>query len=89
MTPTQIKIRENLCRRQARRRLGLELQKSTRKDRLAPDYGLFALVDPKTDKAINKPLPNGAMHSWTLEQVERHLSKPRARTSSKHIGASL
>ena len=84
MTP-KTKIRENLARRAAMRRFGLKLVKSPRRDRLAPDYGLFALVDPKTRKAINKPLAaNGAVHSWSLEQVETYLTQPSASASGNH-----
>ena len=41
MTPAQIEVRENMARRLANRRFGLVLIKSNRRDRLAPDFGLF------------------------------------------------
>ena len=73
MTPQQIKVRENLARRQAQRRFGLQLVKGNRRDRLAPDFGLFALINPNTGKAINPPLADRCVHSWTLHQVEAYL----------------
>jgi hypothetical protein len=75
LTPQEIKVRENLARRQAKRRFGLLLVKSNRRDRLAPDFGLFALINPKTGKAINPPLER-FVHSWTLHQVEAYLQQP-------------
>ena len=74
MTPAAIKVRENMARRKADRRFGLRLTKSTRRDPGALDFGLFALTDPKTGKAINPPLRD-RLHSWTLEEVETFLNE--------------
>lgn len=52
MTPQETKVKENKARRTAMRRLGLVLTKSNRRDDLAPDFGLFALVHPETGEAI-------------------------------------
>jgi hypothetical protein len=77
MTPRETKVAENLARRAAMRRFGLMLTKSPRRDRLAPDYGLFALIDPETGEAINPPLGR-FIHSWDLAAVEAYLEKPHA-----------
>ena len=85
MTPAQIKVRENLMRRAAMRRYGLMLTKSPRRDRLAPDYGLFALINPETGKAINPPLGR-SIHSWDLATVEAYLEKPHAQNGNSTTG---
>jgi hypothetical protein len=77
MTPAAIKVRENLARRAAMRRFGLMRCWRPRRDRLAPDYGLFALIDPETGEAINPPLGR-FIHSWDLATVEAYLEKPHA-----------
>jgi hypothetical protein len=56
------------------RRFGLMLTKSARRDRLAPDYGLFALINPETGEAINPPFGR-SIHSWDLATVEAYLEK--------------
>jgi hypothetical protein len=72
-TPNETKVRENRLRRVAARR-GLRLTKSFRRDPHALDYGLFALVDIRTDEPIH---PCGLFsHSWTLDLVEDYLAKP-------------
>jgi hypothetical protein len=75
MTPdTHVKVRENRLRRKALRR-GLRLTKSFRRDPYALDYGLFALVDMRTDALVNPSL-YGHPHAWTLDVVEDYLAKP-------------
>ena len=74
MTPNAIKVRENRLRRRALRR-GLRLTKSFRRDPHALDYGLFALVDTRTDALVNPSL-YGHPHAWTLDVVEDYLAKP-------------
>ena len=65
-------------RRMAARR-GLHLSKSARRDPGALDYGLFALIDIRTGKAIHPPLMGQFVHSWTLDDVEKHLLEKPAR----------
>jgi hypothetical protein len=83
VTPQETKVKENRMRRAARRRLGLQLVKANRRDRLAPDFGLFALIHPETGVAVNPPLANGFVCSWDLASVEAYLSAP-----STLLGAS-
>ena len=90
MTPAEIKVRENLMRRAAMRRLGLKLVKCNRRDRLAPDYGLFALVDPKTNKDHQRTpgqwVPSTAGRSIGSNTTS---TQPRASAPGKHSGARL
>jgi hypothetical protein len=71
--PNDIKTRENLMRRKAAR-YGLRLIKSNRRDPDALDYGLFALVDPRTNGAINPALVGQFVCSWSLDQIEAYLT---------------
>jgi hypothetical protein len=50
---TDDKVRENRLRRMAARQ-GLSLRRSRRRDPRAIDYGVYWLVDPKTD-ALRTP----------------------------------
>jgi hypothetical protein len=73
MTQNEIKVRENRLRRVAARR-GLKLTKSYRRDPHALDYGLFALVDLRTDEHLNG---GPFSHNWTLNIVEDYLGGVR------------
>jgi hypothetical protein len=57
------------------------LPKGFHRDRLAPDYGLFALIDPETGETINRPLGR-FIHSWDLATVEAYLEKPHAQNGN-------
>ena len=72
MVPNDVKVRENRLRRKAAR-YGLQLIKSPRRDPDALDYGLFALIDPRTGGAMNPALIDQFVHSWTLDKVEKYL----------------
>lgn len=67
------KRRENRARRIAHRRR-LRLAKSRSRAPLAPDFGLFALIDVRTGGTVNEWLANRWTCSWTLEQVEAFLN---------------
>jgi len=67
----QVKIRENRARRAAERQ-GLWISKTRRRDRLAPDYGLWFVYDEVTGKLV---LRSGL----TIAQLERWLKKGRTR----------
>jgi hypothetical protein len=69
MTPNDIKVRENWLRRKAKRR-GLILRKSPRRDPDALDYGLWALIDPRTNVPVTPSLYGQFAHSMSLEDVE-------------------
>ena len=77
-TDNLTKTRENRMRRIAERS-GLRLVKSARRDPNALDYGRFALIDERTGGAINPALLDRFACSWTLDQIEHHLSKPRVK----------
>jgi hypothetical protein len=66
------KVRENRCRRAAKRR-GFTLSKARRYDHGGADYGLWMLLDHK-GRAVNPPLPSGFVHSWSLERCESFLA---------------
>ncbi len=68
------KVRENRLRRMAHRQ-GYQLAKSRSRDPRAVDFGLYALIDPETGGAVNQALANRWTHSWTIEEVERYLTK--------------
>jgi hypothetical protein len=55
-------------------RRGLKLVKSSRRDPMALDYGLWALIDVEIGSAVNPSLANQFTHSWTLDEVEDHLA---------------
>lgn len=66
------KARENRLRRKAERR-GFRLIKSARRAPDACDYGLYALLDPRTGGAVNPALADRWTCSWSLDQVEDYL----------------
>jgi hypothetical protein len=69
---TPDKVRDNRIRRIADRR-GLRLVKSGRRDPNALDYGLYALIDYETGRAINPSLIGRYTCSWTLDQIKDYL----------------
>ena len=77
-TDTATKTRENRLRRVAARQ-GYRLSKRKRHDPNAIDYGLFALIDIKTGGAVNAPLADHFVHSWTLDQVEKWLTNGKGK----------
>ena len=54
-------------------RKDLLLLKSASRNPDAPDFGLYALIDQRTNIAVNTPLHGGWLCSWTLERVRRYL----------------
>ena len=73
MTMTIDKARETRMRRKAAS-FDLQLIKNRSRDPDAVDYGLYALIDPRTRGAVNPALIGQYVCSWTLEDVERYLS---------------
>lgn len=65
--PYQVKVQEARVRRKADRRRGLTLERSRRRDPLAPDYGLYRLRDP-AGLIVNE--------SHSLDDLEAWLSEP-------------
>jgi hypothetical protein len=47
-------------------------QRASRADAL--DYGLFAVIDPRTKGAINPAVVGQFVCSWTLDDVEQYLT---------------
>ena len=88
--------REQGWGRTAMRRLGLVLTKSNRRDDLAPDFGLFALLHPETGGGHQPEAGlDRFVHSWTLDQVEDFLEKAKRRSriispaNASPIGATI
>jgi hypothetical protein len=73
------KVRENRLRRMAERQ-GLRLVKSRRRDPLALDYQLYALVS-KDEFKIAGGWQEGDRFGSTLDEVEARLSKGTRRQS--------
>lgn len=73
MTMTTDKAREARMRRKAAS-FDLRLIKSRSRNPDAINYGLYGLIDPRTNGLINPPLIGQYDCSWTLEDVERYLS---------------
>ena len=74
---TSEKVREpppNRQRRVAERR-GLVLRKSNRRDPLALDYGLFAILDGNTGNPVH-PGRLASIYALTIEDVELYLQAP-------------
>jgi hypothetical protein len=67
------KARENRLRRIAERH-GYRLTKSRSRDPQACDYGLYGVLDVRTNGAVNPALANRWVHSWTLDHVEEWLT---------------
>jgi hypothetical protein len=67
------KIRENRLRRMAARQ-GLVLKKSARRDHLALDYGMYALV-PVEHNLLGRGAVSGRF-DMTIDQVEERLTQP-------------
>jgi hypothetical protein len=67
------KVRENRLRRMAERQ-GLKLVKSRRRDPLALDYHLYALI-PESEYAIEGGWQRGGRFGYTLDEVEERLSR--------------
>jgi hypothetical protein len=67
------KVRENRLRRTAGRQ-GLRLEKSRRRDPHAIDFGMYWLINARTNAlAIHSPL---GIHDLTLDDVEAWLTQP-------------
>jgi hypothetical protein len=75
-TETSEKVREDRLRRMAARQ-GLRLAKSRVRDPHAMGHGLYALIDDQTGGTISPTLAERWIHSWSLDQVERHLTGNR------------
>lgn len=71
------KVSENRVRRLADRR-GYRLVKSRSRDENAIDYGLFALIDIRTNGAVNPAIAGRWVCSWTLPEVEEFLNSDAA-----------
>ena len=71
---TAEKVRENRQRRAAERQ-GLMLRKSNRRDPLALDYGLFAILDGTTGNTIH-PGRLDSIYALTIKEVEHYLQAP-------------
>jgi hypothetical protein len=71
--PVTNRVQENRVRRVAQRR-GLRLVKSRRRDPQAVDYGLYALIDVDTNSAVNPPIAQRFVCSWTLDEAEAYLN---------------
>ena len=71
----ETKVKENRLRRMADRH-GLRLVKSRSRDAKAVDFGLYALVDVRTNGLINPAIAGRWICSWTLDQVEEYLTAP-------------
>lgn len=69
------KVRENRLRRMADR-YGFRLIKSRSRDPRAVDYGLYALIDVRTDGAINPAIADRWVCSWSLDEVGAYLTAP-------------
>jgi len=63
------KVRENRLRRTAERR-GYRLIKSRTRDLCGKDFGLYAIIDPEINGAVNPALADYWTCSWTLDDVE-------------------
>jgi hypothetical protein len=77
---TSEKARENRLRRVADRQR-LRLVKSSRRDPLAWDYGLWMIVDPGTNTVVAGTEVIGRP-SMTLDEVEEWLTRPGSRGES-------
>ena len=71
-TPTDIKTRESRLRRRADRR-GLRLIKSHRRDPDAIDYGLYGLIDVRTNGLVHASLLDRYACALSLDEVEQYL----------------
>jgi hypothetical protein len=56
-------------------RQGLRLERSRRRDPQARDFGRYALVDESSGSPVNPKLSARWRHSWTLDEVEEHLTE--------------
>ncbi len=59
--------------RRALANLGYYLMKSRTRNWQRPDYGLYAVMDPKTGASVNPALAQHWVCSWTLDDVEAWL----------------
>ena len=75
------KVRELRLRRMASRR-GYRLSRSRVRDPRAVGFGLYALVDENTGKAVNPDIVGRWKHSWTLDEVEKWLRGDEAEASA-------
>lgn len=73
----EMKVKENKIRRMADRR-GYRLTKSRSRDEGAVDFGLYGLVDVKTNGAVNEPIAGRWTNTWTLSEVEEFLNSDAA-----------
>jgi hypothetical protein len=71
---TSEKVRENRLRRMAERQ-GLALQKSRRRDPRAMDYGMYMLVDPRSNHVVAGTEHTGRPN-MSLDEVEEWLTNP-------------
>ena len=69
MTTTDVQARESRLRRLAERR-GLSLQKSKRRDRMAPDFGKFRLIEVMGEHAVVLGAERFAF-SATMDDIEK------------------
>ena len=72
MTDGELKVAENRLRRMADR-YGYQLRKSPRRDPRAPDFGLFAVIDPRTGGAVNAGTVVNTPFGWSHGEVWRFL----------------
>lgn len=73
----EAKVLENKIRRVADRR-GYRLMKSRSRDENAIDYGLYALVDVRTNVSVSPVLAGRWPCSWSLQEVEDFLNSDAA-----------
>jgi hypothetical protein len=77
MSDRELKVAEDRLRRVAVR-YGYKLQKSPRRDQRAPDFGLFALIDPRTGGTVNAGSVVNTPFGWTIGDVWQFLmEEPR------------
>ena len=69
----KMSVRESRGRRMAKRR-GYRLVKSRSRDPQAVDYDLYAVIDVRTNAAVNPPIAGRWLCSWSLEEVEDYLT---------------
>jgi hypothetical protein len=67
------KTREARLRRRAAS-FNLRLTKSRTRDPHRPDHGLYGLINPRTNGAVNPALIGRYTCSWSLDDVEQYLA---------------
>lgn len=81
---TNDKVREAHLRRKAAS-YGLQLIKSRSRNPDAMDYGLYAVIDPQTNGAMNPALIGRYTCSWTLDDVEHYLTPTEKQPALKVV----